>query len=52
MSIPTIKLLSYNFVNKIVICSHLGRPKSKSRSSLNNKVHKYLEMKLERNKFY
>ena len=50
MSIPTIKkLLSYNFVNKIVICSHLGRPKSREvELSLNNKVHKYLEMKLER----
>ena len=50
MSIPTIKkLLSYNFVNKIVICSHLGRPKSREVDlSLNNKVHKYLEMKLER----
>ena len=50
MSIPTIKkLLSYNFVNKIVICSHLGRPKSREVGlSLYNKVHKYLEMKLER----
>ena len=50
MSIPTIKkLLSYNFVNKIVICSHLGRPKSREVDlSLNNKVHKYLEIKLER----
>ncbi len=50
MSIPTIKeLLSYNFVNKIVICSHLGRPKSREVGlSLNNKVHKYLELKLEK----
>ena len=33
----------------VVVCSHLGRPKLRELDlSLNNKVHKYLEMKLER----
>ena len=50
MSIPTInKLLNCKFINKVVICSHLGRPKYREPElSLNNRVLKELEMKIER----
>ena len=50
MSIPTInKLLNCKFINKVVICSHLGRPKYREPElSLKNRVLKELESKIKR----
>ena len=48
LSIPTIKkLLQFKFVNKVIICSHLGRPESQENNlSLANKVLPELEKKI------
>ena len=48
-SVPTIKkLLKFKFVNKVIICSHLGRPKGQeSNLSLSKKVLPELEKKIE-----
>ena len=47
-SVPTIqKLLKFKFVNKVIICSHLGRPKGQeSNFSLSKKVLPELEKKI------
>ena len=51
LSVPTIKkLISFKFINKIIICSHLGRPNSRDDEfSLIKKVHPELEKILDTN---
>ena len=48
LSVPTIqRLLKYKFVNKVIICSHLGRPKGQENNlSLSKKVLPELEKKI------
>lgn len=51
LSIPTIKkLINFKFINKIILCSHLGRPNSRDNEfSLIKKVHPELEKILDTN---
>ena len=51
LSIPTIKqLIGFKFINKIIICTHLGRPNLRDNEfSLINRVHPELEKILDKN---
>lgn len=51
LSIPTIKqLIGFKFINKIIICTHLGRPNLRDNEfSLINRVHPKLEKILDKN---
>ena len=51
LSVPTIqKLLQFNFVDKVIICSHLGRPKGPENNlSLIHNVLPELEKKIDNN---